>query len=164
VNIYDVLSNVFSSTEFITLQDEFACYKVDGYYVTFSSTVGPGMTAVQALTPAFIATNYGHNSSVSASNIARSDAAVEIKVNSLGSQKQTISYGMPPMLIGANGYPIMGSSIWFSTVMPISAGNLTFMLGYLQTPTFTSTASNQYVPVGVLDFHVKIRFAQPILE
>jgi hypothetical protein len=164
VNTQDVLGPVFSSAEFTALQDEFACYKIDGYHVTFSSTIGPGMTAVQALTPAFLATNYGHNSSVSVSNIARSDAAVEVKVNSLGSQKQTISYTLPPFLIGANGYAIMGSMLWFSTVQPLAAGNLNLMLGYLQAPTFTSTASNQSIPVGVLDFHVKVCFAQPILE
>jgi hypothetical protein len=164
VNIQDVLGSVFSSTEFTALQDEFACYRIAGYYVTFSSTVGPGMTAVQALTPAFLATNYGHNSSVSASNIARSDAAVELKINSLGSQKQTISYTLPPFLIGANGYAIMGSMLWFSTVQPLAAGNLYLMLGYLQAPTFTSVVSNQSIPVGVLDFHVKLCFAQPTLE
>ena len=65
------------------MQDDFACFKLDQFFVTFSSTVGPGLTSVQALTPAFMAINYGHSTSVSAANIARSDAAVELKFNNL---------------------------------------------------------------------------------
>jgi hypothetical protein len=163
-NTYDVLGAMIASHEFTDLQDDFACYRIEGFYSTYSSTIGPGLTSVQAFTPAFLALNYGHNASVSAANIARSDAAVELKMNNVGSGKQTISYELPPLVIGANGYPVYGLSTWFSTVAPLAAGNLIMMLGYLQVPTFASTASTQYIPVGVLDFHLKVRFAQPILE
>ena len=54
--------------------------------------------------------------------------------------------------------------IWFATNNTSASGNLSLMLGYLHVPTFASTASNQFIPVGVLDFHFKVRFAQPILE
>ena len=164
VNLYNLLNDVFGSQEFIDLQDDFACFKLDQFFVTFSSTVGPGLTSVQALTPAFMAINYGHSTSVSAANIARSDAAVELKFNNLSGSVQTIHYGLPPTLVGASGYFIGGSMIWFATNNTSASGNLSLMLGYLHVPTFASTASNQFIPVGVLDFHFKVRFAQPILE
>ena len=163
-NAYDVLGAMLASQEWTDLQDDFACYRVEGFYSTYSSTIGPGLTSVQALTPAFLALNYGHSSSVSVANIARSDSAVELKMNVVGAGKQTISYELPPLIIGANGYAVYGLDTWFSTATPLAAGNLIMMLGYLQVPTFASTASTQFIPVGVLDFHLKVRFAQPVLE
>jgi hypothetical protein len=164
VNLYDILGNAFASQEFIDLQDQYAIYKISNVFFTYTSTISPGMTSIQSLTPAFLAPNYGYNSSVNASNIARSDAALELKMNNVGQGAQTLSLALPPCVFGANGYAIAGLNSWFSTVMPIAAGNLSIMLGYLNTPTFASTASTQYIPVGVLDFHIKFTFAQPVLE
>ena len=155
---------MLASQEFTDLQDDYACYRVEGFYTTYSSTIGPGLTSVQALTPSFLALNYGHSSSVNVNNIARSDAAVELKMNSVSGSRQTIAYDLPPLIIGANGYAVYGLNTWFSTATPLAAGNLIMMLGYLQVPTFASTGSTQYIPVGVLDFHLKVRFAQPVLE
>ena len=160
----DVLASFISSQEFVDLQDDFACYRIEGFYATYSSTIGPGLTSVQALTPAFIACNYGVTGSVNASNIARSDAAIELKMNNVGQGKQSLSYELPPLVIGTNGIPVFGLSTWFATNAPQIAGSLILMLGFLQSPTFASTASTQFIPVGVLDVHLKTRFAQPILD
>jgi hypothetical protein len=160
----DIITQLIASSEFTDLQDQFSIYKIEGVYATLSSSMSPGVTAFQALPPAFLTMNYGHSGSVSVTNVAKSDTALEFKLNALGSQKQTLSIGLPPMLFGANAYPIMGTNVWFSTFTPVAAGSLLLLLGWLQVPTFASTASNQNVPVAVVDIHVKIRFAQPALE
>jgi hypothetical protein len=160
----DIITQLIASSEFTDLQDQFAIYKIEGVRATLSSSMSPGVTAFQALPPAFFAMNYGHSGSVSVTNIAKSDTALEFKLNALGSQKQSLSVGLPPMLFGANGYPILGTSVWFSTFAPVAAGTLALLMGWLQVPTFASTASNQNIPVAVVDIHVKIRFAQPSLE
>lgn len=163
-NTTDVMAAAISSQEFTDLQDDFACYRVEGFHATYSSTIGPGLTSVQALTPAFLATNYGVAGSVQVSNIARSDAAIELKMNNVGSGKQSLAYDLPPLIIGSNGLPVYGLGTYFASNAPQSGGNLILMLGYLQAPTFASTATTQFVPVGVLDVHLKFRFAQPVLE
>jgi len=163
-NTTDVLASFISCQEFVDMQDDFACYRIEGFHASYSSTIGPGLTSVQALTPAFIATNYGVTGSVNVSNIARSDAAIELKMNNVGGGKQSLSYELPPLIIGTNGVPVYGLNTWFATNAPQIAGSLILMLGYLQAPTFASTASTQFIPVGVLDVHLKTRFAQPILE
>jgi len=161
---YDVLAAVFASQEFIDLQDQFACYCIEGFHYTYSSSLGPGLTSVQALPPMFLATNYGNTGSVNVTNVARSDASVELKMNSVSAGKQIIQYELPPVLFGYHPAIIAGSSVWFSTASPIASGTLNLMIGYLQVPTFLSTASNQFIPVGVIDVHVKVKFAQPILD
>ena len=163
-NSIDVLAGAFASQEFVDLQDDFACYRVEGFYSTFSSTIGPGMTAVQALTPSFLAVNYGHTGSINVNNIARSDASVELKMNNLGGSKQVLEYELPPLVVGSSGLPLYGLNTWFASNAPISGGNLILMLGFLQAPTFLSTATTQFIPVGTLDVHLKFRFAQPVLE
>lgn len=164
VTSYDVLGSVFADQEFTLLADQYTAYNISSYSVSYSSSVVPGTTAVVSLPPFFGATNYGYTGSFDPLSLAKSDAAIEFKVNNAGFGKQTITYGLPPVMVGANGYAMFGSYLYLSTVSPIASGNLTFQIGWLQTPQFASTATTQYVPVGVLDFLVKVYFVQPVLE
>jgi hypothetical protein len=126
--------------------------------------MGPGVTSVNSLPPAFLTLNYGNLGSLSPTTIAVSDSAIEVKVNAFGTSGQTIDFELPPFLLGTSGIPLFGTMMWFSTASPVVAGAMHLNLGFLQAPSFASTASNQAIPVGAIDINIGVEFAVPTLE
>jgi hypothetical protein len=114
------------------------------------------------LSPAYLQVNYGYSGSLSAANVAKSDTAVEVKTNNTDSRSQSIKYQLPPILLGTNGYPCLGSSLWIATQAAASTAQIYLNLGWLNEPGFATTANQQW-GVGFIDINFLVEFAQPIL-
>ena len=160
---YDVLTNIYASTEFTTLRSEFGAYRIKGFELSYASVIGPGLSTVHSLPPAYIMPNYGYTGSLSYTNIAKSDLAFEVKVNNTDSRAQKLKIELPAILTGNNGYPIMGHSLYIATQSASATGQLYLNLGALNSPQFASIASSQYYTVGTIDIVALVEFVQPIL-
>ncbi len=157
----DIYSDLVSNAEFSDLQADFGLFRIMSVEFRIVPTAYT-LSTIYDLPPLFAAMQFNYQGSLNSTNIAKSDQALEIKVNSQGSESIVAKYDLKQAVFNSSGYPICGELIWQQLSSATPGSNLiNLQLGYLMAPTFTSSSSQAF-RVASIDVYFNIDVAMPL--
>lgn len=154
-------ADLLVNTEFTTLIGQYNVYRIKGVAIKASTSFLSSVNLLDA-PPVFLDMGiFASTSTLTSLAAARSDNAMEVKINNLGDETQVLYYSMPPLVSGVSGTPMMGSSVWIGTTAGSSSGSFYLTLGSLASPSFSTLAINYIQRVLNVEVIYDVDFAAP---
>ena len=162
LNYANILNDCFVSPEFIAFANQYSLCRIQA--VSLKPVNSCFNSTASDLPPFYLAPAVLNTpTSLTVSNVARGDNALENKVTSTQNITAMVTYRLPAFISGANGYPIAGSSTWMGCATVSSTGGLYLTLGYLSPPQYPSTvAASVQSRVCTVDVVFDVTFGHPV--
>jgi hypothetical protein len=96
-------------------------------------------------------------------NALAADSAFEVKPNNSGAGHNERHYHSQGVVTGLNGYPCLGSDLYFATTSITNTAQVDIVLGYGFAPTFTNSV-NSINRVMCIDVIFDTEFCQPLYQ
>jgi len=162
---YNILGNLSIDPEFLRFAIDYNFFKLTNIGFRINCTFQPGKYLTDVPDLYFNSQVLNSTSSLTKESVARADNSFPVKVNNVGTTAAFVSYSLPAMLQGINGYTL-GSSVWINTNSTAWTNfSLYMVMGSLENPGFDSSiASNTSVRVAVVEILLNVQFGAPILQ
>ena len=159
----DIMSLFLATPEFSRLKVLYGFVRIKG--ITLRATSSTNQSSVIADLPSlYLDLMLGSTLGITNPNNAfAADSAFEVKPNNSGAGYNERHYHSRGVIIGLNGYPCMGSDLYFATTSITNTAQIDVVLGYGFAPTFTNSV-NSINRVMCIDVVFDTEFCQPLYQ